>query len=47
MLPIRYKHKIFIPEFLFAEVEQQVITQLMNAMKIPAEDSDNKQNINR
>jgi hypothetical protein len=43
----RYKHKIFIPEFLFAEVEQQVITQLMNAMKIPAEDSDNKQNINR
>ena len=43
----RYRQKIFIPEFLFAEVEQQVITQLMNTIKIPAEDADNKQNVNR
>ena len=43
----RYQQKIFVPEFLFAEIEQQVITQLLQTIKIPAEDADNKQNVNR
>ena len=43
----RYKQQIYIPEFLFAEIEQQVIQQLMNTLKVPSEDSDNKVNINR
>ena len=43
----RYKQQIFIPEFLFAEIEQQVIQQLMMTLKVPSEDSDNKQNVNR
>ena len=38
---------IYIPEALFAEIEQQVINVMMNTMQIPAEDSDNKININR
>ena len=43
----RYLQQLYIPEFLFAEIETQVLNQLMNTMKIPAEDSDNKININR
>ena len=43
----RYEQPIYIPEALFAEIEQQVINVMMNTMKIPAEDSDNKININR
>ena len=43
----RYEHQIFIPEFLFSEIEQQVVNSLVNTMKIPAEDSDNKLNANR
>tara|TARA_Y100000593_G_C4310432_1_gene338068 strand:- start:2821 stop:3342 length:522 start_codon:yes stop_codon:yes gene_type:complete len=43
----RYLQNIYIPEFLFAEIETQVINQLMNTMKVPSEDSDNKININR
>jgi len=43
----RYKQQIFIPEFLFAEIETQVLNQLLNTMKVPSEDSDNKININR
>ena len=43
----RYKQQFFVPEFLFAEIEQQVIQQLMMTLKIPSEDADNKQNINR
>ena len=43
----RYKQQIFIPEFLFAEIETQVLNQLLNTMKVPSEDSDNKINVNR
>lgn len=43
----RYLQQIFIPEFLYAEIETQVINQLMNTMKVPTEDSDNKLNANR
>ena len=43
----RYLQNIYIPEFLFAEIETQVMNQLLNTMKVPAEDSDNKININR
>ena len=43
----RYKQQVFIPEFLFAEIETQVMNQLLNTMKVPSEDSDNKININR
>ena len=43
----RYMQQLFIPEFLFAEIETQVLNQLMNTMKVPSEDSDNKININR
>ena len=43
----RYKQQIFIPEFLFAEIETQVMNQLLNTMKVPSEDSDNKINVNR
>ena len=43
----RYLQQMYIPEFLFAEIETQVLNQLMNTMKIPTEDSDNKININR
>jgi hypothetical protein len=43
----RYLQNIYIPEFLFAEIETQVLNQLMNTMKVPSEDSDNKININR
>ena len=43
----RYLQNLYIPEFLFAEIETQIFQTLINTMKIPAEDSDNKQNINR
>jgi|TARA_R110002020_G_scaffold24074_13_gene79582 hypothetical protein len=43
----RYLQQMYIPEFLFAEIETQVMNQLMNSMKVPTEDSDNKININR
>ena len=43
----RYEQAINIPEALFAEVEQQVLQVMMNTLQIPAEDSDNKQNVNR
>ena len=43
----RYKQQVFIPEFLFAEIETQVMNQLLNTIKVPSEDSDNKININR
>ena len=36
-----------VPEFLFAEIEQQVLNVIFNTIKIPSEDADNKQNINR
>ena len=43
----RYLQRIFVPEFLFAEIEQQVLQETFNTMKVPAEDSDNKVNVNR
>jgi len=43
----RYRQECFIPEFLFAEIENQVLSQLMSTAQIPAEDADNKQNVNR
>ena len=43
----RYRQECNIPEFLFAEIEQQVLQQLMATVNIPQEDSDNKQNVNR
>jgi len=43
----RYDQKINIPDFLFAEIETQILQVMTNTIKIPSEDSDNKQNINR
>lgn len=43
----RYEQEINIPESLFAEIEQQVLGVMMNTLKIPAEDSDNKINLHR
>ena len=43
----RYRQRMFIPEFLFAEIEQQVMQETFNTLKVPSEDSDNKQNLNR
>jgi hypothetical protein len=43
----RHLQIMYIPEFLFAEIENQIMNVLLNSVKIPAEDSDNKQNINR
>jgi len=43
----RYKQQFNIPEFLFAEIEAQVLAGIFNTIKVPAEDADNKQNINR
>ena len=43
----RYKQQINIPEFLYAEIEQQVLTVLLQRLQIPPEDSDNKKNPNR
>lgn len=43
----RYLQQLNIPDFLYAEIEQQVLNVLFNTIKIPSEDADNKQNINR
>ena len=43
----RHLQQIFIPEFLFAEIEQQVLATMMNTMKVPSDDSDDKRNILR
>jgi hypothetical protein len=43
----RYEQDINIPESLFAEIEQQVLGVMMNTLKIPSEDSDNKINLHR
>tara|TARA_R100001163_G_C5066392_1_gene204782 strand:- start:3166 stop:3843 length:678 start_codon:yes stop_codon:yes gene_type:complete len=43
----RYLQQMFIPEFLFAEIEQQVVMQLANTMKIPGDQGDNKKHILR
>jgi len=39
--------RCIVPEFLHAEIEQQVLQEKINTMKAPAEDGDNKQNVNR
>ena len=38
---------MYIPEALFAEIEQQVVNTMLNTIKVPSEDSDNKRNLNR
>lgn len=43
----RYLQKFYVPEFLFAEIETQVLQQMFMTLKVPPEDSDNKQNVNR
>ena len=43
----RYLQNIYVPEFLFAEIEAQVLQQMLMTIKVPSEDSDNKQNVNR
>lgn len=43
----RYKQQINIPEFLYAEIEQQVLTVMLQRINIPADDSDNKKNPHR
>ena len=43
----RYLQNLYIPEFLFSEIETQIFNTLLNTIKIPIEDSDNKQNIYR
>lgn len=43
----RYEHDLNIPEALLAEIEQQVLGVMANALRIPPEDSDNKLNIHR
>jgi hypothetical protein len=43
----RYTQQFFVPEFLFAEIETQVIGQMSATLQIPPEDSDNKINIHR
>ena len=43
----RYEQQLNIPEFLFAEIEQQILNVMINTLQVPAEDSDNKINIHR
>ena len=43
----RYEQEMYIPEALFAEIEQQVVNTMLNTIKVPSEDSDNKRNLNR
>tara|TARA_R110000751_G_scaffold244727_1_gene344784 strand:+ start:4569 stop:5240 length:672 start_codon:yes stop_codon:yes gene_type:complete len=43
----RYKQQINIPEFLYAEIEQQVLTVMLQRMQLPPDDSDNKKNPHR
>lgn len=43
----RYTQNIYIPEFLFSEIEQQVIQQFAITAKIPQDDADNKINLLR
>jgi len=43
----RYLQNLYIPEFLFTEIENQILNTAMNTMKVPAEDGNNNKNINR
>jgi hypothetical protein len=43
----RHEQDVNIPESLFAEIEQQVLGIMLNTVRIPPEDSDNKINVHR
>lgn len=43
----RYLQNLYIPEFLFSEIEGQIFNTAINTIKIPTEDGDNKLNPNR
>ena len=43
----RYLQNMYIPEFLFAEIENQILQVQFNTLKVTPEDSHNKVNINR
>jgi len=43
----RYLQNLYIPEFLFSEIEGQIFNTAINTIKIPTEDGDNKLNANR
>tara|TARA_Y100001938_G_C8060340_1_gene416839 strand:- start:709 stop:1380 length:672 start_codon:yes stop_codon:yes gene_type:complete len=43
----RYLQQAYIPEFLYSEIESQVLQQLLMTAKLPPEDSHNNQNILR
>ena len=43
----RYLQKLYVPEFLFAEIENQILNVQFNSLKVTPEDSHNKININR
>ena len=43
----RHLQFMYIPEFLFAEIENQILNVLFNSIKVTPEDSHNKININR
>lgn len=43
----RYLQSMYIPEFLFAEIENQILNTQLNTLKITPEDAHNKININR
>ena len=43
----RYLQNLYIPEFLFSEIEGQIFNTAINTIKVPSEDGDNKLNANR
>ena len=43
----RYLQNFYIPEFLFAEIENQVLNVQFNSLKVTPEDGHNKVNVNR
>ncbi len=43
----RYKQQINIPEFLYTEIEAQIMQTLVARLQIPQEDSQNNKNLNR
>jgi hypothetical protein len=43
----RYEQDLKIPDFLLAEIESQILNVMLNTLKIPQEDSDNKLNPHR
>ena len=43
----RYLQSMYIPEFLFSEIENQILNVQFNTLKVTPEDAHNKININR